>query len=137
VVVGVLSEETFRADNQYGGVMSHLSVCEPMARRLFEGAMRIRMPFLIAPEAPAEQQHQPKKKAAFPRARKANKNAGAAPVVVEPEDDVEIIQDDDADDSAVTQVRLHRTSCAHLAPCGSVLGLETDSSCHKMSSELI
>lgn len=137
MVVGVLSEETFRADNQYGGVMSHLSVCEPMARRLFEGAMRIRMPFLIAPEAPAEQQHQPKKKAAFPRARKANKNAGAAPIVVEPEDDVEIIQDDDADDSAVTQVRLRRTSCAHLAPCGSVLGLETDSSGHKMSSELI
>ncbi len=47
VVVGVLSEETFRADNQYGGVMSHLSVCEPVARRLADGALHIRMPFLV------------------------------------------------------------------------------------------
>lgn len=47
VVIGVLSEETFRADNQYGGVMSHLSVCEPVARRLADGALHIRMPFLV------------------------------------------------------------------------------------------
>lgn len=52
VVVGVLSEETFRADNQYGGVMSHLSVNEALARRLADGAMRIRMPFLLAKEVP-------------------------------------------------------------------------------------
>ena len=125
VVVGVLSEETFRADNQYGGVMSHLSVCEPLARRLAEGALCIRMPFLLAREAPADQQQpqqqqqQPKKKAAFPRARKAARNsAGAAPVAAEPEDEVEIIDDDDADDSCATQVRglvillVHNVLCA-------------------------
>ena len=52
VVVGVLSEETFRADNQYGGVMSHLSVCEPVARRLADGALHIRMPFLVCQHMP-------------------------------------------------------------------------------------
>ncbi|BDA40672.1 ATP-dependent DNA helicase Q-like 4A [Coccomyxa sp. Obi] len=142
VVVGVLSEETFRADNQYGGVMSHLSVCEPVARRLADGALHIRMPFLVAKEAEQQQQQQQQqaaKKKAFPRARKAGRAAGAPPgaeavVVAEPEDEVEIIDDDDADDSCATQeeVSAREAARAALEQLTEVLGARHGSRQHRI-----
>ena len=47
VVDGVLLEDTFRQDNQYGGVASCLLVAEPAAARLASGALRVTLPFLL------------------------------------------------------------------------------------------
>lgn len=83
--------------------MSFLCVNEPVARALADGSMRIRMPFVVKPEAEA------KKK--FPRARKARGGAAAAAGGVSEAEaaaaadaEVEIIEDDDAGDSTATQV---------------------------------
>lgn len=62
---------------------------------------------------PEQQQQAAAKKKAFPRARKAGRAVSAPPgaeavVVAEPADEVEIIDDDDADDRCATQVRCHQ-----------------------------
>ena len=54
VVAKVLTEETYRQDNQYGGVLSYLAVSEPAARALTQGTMTIKMPFAVI-----EQSHMP------------------------------------------------------------------------------
>lgn len=47
VVAKVLTEETYRQDNQYGGVLSFLAVNEPTARALAHGSLSIKMPFAV------------------------------------------------------------------------------------------
>ena len=48
VVLKVLTEETYRQDNQYGGVLSYLAVNEPVARGLAHGSLTIKMPFPVS-----------------------------------------------------------------------------------------
>ena len=48
VVAKVLTEETYRQDNQYGGVLSFLAVNEPTARALAHGSLSIKMPFMVS-----------------------------------------------------------------------------------------
>jgi hypothetical protein len=105
VVANVLGEETFRQDNQYGSVMSFLTVNEPVARALLHGSLRICMPFAVAA--------QPEAKKKFPRARKARNGTAALESAIArqaagagaaTEADVETIEDDDTDDSNATQV---------------------------------
>lgn len=47
VVAGVLAEETYRQDNQYGGVLSYLAVNEGPARALQQGSLPMTMPFAV------------------------------------------------------------------------------------------
>jgi hypothetical protein len=58
VVAGVLLEDTFRQDNQYGGVVSCLRVAEPGAARLAAGALRVTLPFLAKARAAARVLHE-------------------------------------------------------------------------------
>ena len=48
MIAKVLTEETYRQDNQYGGVLSYLAVSEPAARALTQGTLTIRMPFAVS-----------------------------------------------------------------------------------------
>ena len=48
VVAKVLTEETYRQDNQYGGVLSYLAVNEATARFLTQGTLTIKMPFAVS-----------------------------------------------------------------------------------------
>jgi len=48
VVAKVLTEETYRQDNQYGGVLSYLLVNEATARALTQGTLSIKMPFAVS-----------------------------------------------------------------------------------------
>lgn len=48
VIVGVLLEETFRQDNEYGAVGSTLKVAEGAAKDLASGALKVIMPFLAS-----------------------------------------------------------------------------------------
>jgi hypothetical protein len=52
VVLGVLVEETFRQDNEYGAVGSYLRVSEAAARQLSAGNLRVVMPFVGAAAKP-------------------------------------------------------------------------------------
>ena len=47
VIAKVLTEETYRQDNQYGGVLSYLAVNESAARALTQGTLTIKMPFAV------------------------------------------------------------------------------------------
>ncbi len=47
VIAKVLTEETYRQDNQYGGVLSYLAVNEAAARALTQGTLTIKMPFAV------------------------------------------------------------------------------------------
>lgn len=44
----VLTEETYRQDNQYGGVLSYLAVNDSAARALTQGILTIKMPFAVS-----------------------------------------------------------------------------------------
>ena len=48
VVLKVLTEETYRQDNHYGGVLSYLAVNEPVAKGLAHGSLTIKMPFPVS-----------------------------------------------------------------------------------------
>ena len=54
VVVKVLTEETYRQDNQYGGVLSYLAASDAAARALTQGSLKIRMPFAVSDQLPHE-----------------------------------------------------------------------------------
>ena len=48
VIAKVLTEETYRQDNQYGGVLSYLAVNERAAGALTQGTLTIKMPFAVS-----------------------------------------------------------------------------------------
>ena len=121
VVARVLREDTHRQDNQYGGVVSHLAVNEPVARTLAPGGpLRITLPFLVkAPDetaaaaaagsagvrASSGAAAAGKKK---PARRRAGKKAATGAADAAADAEVEVIEDDDdddADDSGASQVR--------------------------------
>jgi len=81
VVAGVLLEDTFRQDNQYGGVVSCLRVAEPGAARLAAGALRVTLPFLAKARAAARfRMHAPGPEQ---RSHPACRNAGMRGLSVE------------------------------------------------------
>ena len=113
VCARVLREDTFRADNQYGNVTSHLSVNGVIAARLGSPALRIVMPFLVK-EPAAQQQEAPaaggnaRKKA--PGGRKGKRVGAADASQTQPraaDADVEVIEDDDEAENSrgMSQVR--------------------------------
>ena len=55
MVVKVLTEETYRQDNQYGGVLSYLAANDPAARALTQGTLTIKMPFAVSDRLVTEQ----------------------------------------------------------------------------------
>jgi hypothetical protein len=115
----VLREDTFRQDNAYGNVTSHLSVNEPVAARLGSGGLRIVMPFLV--KAPAEPEQAPaaapggaaRKKAAAARGRGGREGTPLSQAPAAGDDVVEVIEDDEETDdgSGVSQVP---AACQHL-----------------------
>ena len=118
VVARVLREETHRQDNQYGGVVSHLAVNEPVARTLAPGGpLLVTLPFLVkAPDEATAAGAAGDRASSGPAAagkkkpaarRRASKKAAAGAGDAAAEVEVEVIEDDDDDagDSGASQAR--------------------------------